>query len=132
MELYGNQAFDTDKDFKSVSDAKKHINNMFKYYECDNCGGKRVSGYGVCVEIHKVKMYKQVLKKGLFGGEKYIDKHWKTVQRVENIYIKQGGFLGGSGYIECKSCKHKIKGGNNFWGQWVRNIAEGYQRGDFN
>lgn len=130
IELYGNQAYDTDKDFKSVSDAKKHINSMLKHYQCENCGGKRMTGHGVIIEIHKVKMYKQILKKGMFGGEKYVDEHWKTVQRVENMYVKSGGFLGGAGVIECKSCKEKIKGGNAFWGQWAANIAEARRRGE--
>ena len=130
QDLYGNQAYDTDQDFPSKSDAKKHLKQMFKNYQCQSCGGRKLNGHGVIVEICKTKMYLQHSKRGLFGGEKYVDKHWKTVWRVHNIYLKSGGFFGGSGVIECKSCKSKIKGNNAFWGQWAANLAEARMRGE--
>lgn len=132
QELHGNQAYDTDKDFESRSDAKQHINNQLKYATCPNCGGKKLDGNNVRVDIRKVKMYKQHSKKGMFGGEKYVDEHWKTVYRISDIYLKDGGILGGAGHIKCASCKHTIEGRSAFWGQWAANIAEAARRGDFN
>jgi len=130
QELHGNQAYDTDQDFESKSDAKKHLKQMFKNYQCLNCGGRNINGYGIVVEICKTKMYKQHLKKGILWGEKYVDEHWKTIWRVKNIYAKKGGFFGGAGFMECKSCKTKMKGGNSFWGAWETILADAKRGGN--
>ena len=130
QELYGKQAYDTDQDYQSKSEAKKYLKSMFKNYECLSCGGRKIDGDGIVVEICKTKMFKQHSKKGFFGGVKHIDEHWKTIWRINNIYAKAGGFFGGAGYMECRSCKKKTKGGNAFWGQWAANLAEAKKRGE--
>jgi len=129
QELYGKQAYDTDQDFSSKSEGKKHINGMFNLYECNNCGGRNVDGSGVQVEIRRVKMFKQHERKKFFGGTKFVDEHWKTIWRVGGVKLKPGGFFGGAGVITCRSCKTKVKGVSAFWGQWASNLAQAQRDG---
>jgi len=92
QELHGNNAYDTDRDFKSKSEATKHLKSMFKNYECESCGSRKLDGHLIAVDIMKTIMFKQHREKGFFGGEKFVDRHWKTVWRVKDIYVKKEGF----------------------------------------
>jgi hypothetical protein len=75
-------------------------------------------------------LYREVKKKGFFGGEKWIEEYWKDIFRVGNIVFKSGGVFGGAGYIKYNKGKNKASVGG-FWGQWAANVAEAKRRGDF-
>lgn len=128
--LYGSQAFETDMDFESRSKAKDAMNATFKAYYCKECGSHQLNGDNVLVELTPLSLYHEVQKKGFFGGEKWVEEHWKDVFRVGDVSFKSGGVFGGAGYIKCTKCKNTLSGGG-FWGQWASNIAEGKRRGDF-
>lgn len=116
--------------FRSKSDAKKHINKALKSFFCSNCGNRRLSGANVLVDITKTHLYQQEEKKSVFGS-KIVDKFDRTVFIISDPYLASGGFFGGSGRIECNSCKKKSSGFNSFWGQWAANLKDAYNRGDF-
>jgi len=129
--LFGSQAYETDMDFESKSKARDAINAMFLSYECKGCGSHDLSGGNILIEITFISLYREVTKKGFFGGEKWVEEHWKDVWRVgDGMIFKSGGVFGGAGYIKCNKCKEKASAGG-FWGQWAANIAEGKRRGDF-
>ncbi len=97
---------------------------MFKNYQCPNCGGHRIEGDKVVVEIGKVRFFKEVYKKGFWGG-KHVDKHDRDVFRVYNIYLEPSGFLSFAGYIRCKSCKWEQKGAKGIKWLSLNDIANG-------
>jgi len=106
-ELHGDEAVDFETDRKSYGDMKKLIKSMFKDYECRNCGGHKVEGTGVILEVRPMKFFKEIQKKKLFGGYSYVEKHYKTMYRITDIYFNQRTMmspLSSNGYIKCKSC----------------------------
>ena len=128
--LYGDQAYETDKDFESKSNAKEAIALMLKSFSCKECGSYQLEGGNIIFEVTPISLYHEVQKKGFFGGEKWVEEHLKDIYRVGEMVFKNGGVFGGAGYIKCSKCKSKVSGGG-FWSQWASNIAEGKRRGDF-
>lgn len=128
--LFGSQAYETNMDFESKSKAKEAINTFLASYECKGCGSHDLSGGNILIEVTPISLFREVKKKGFFGGEKWVEEHWKDTWRVGNMVLKSGGVFGGAGYIKCNKCKNKA-GAGGFWGQWAANIGEAKQRGDF-
>lgn len=108
-EVHGRTETRGNTDYNKKTELKKEIKNIFKNYECPNCGGHRVNGDGVVVEIGRVRFFREVKKKGMFGT-KYVDKHDRDVYRIYTIYLESDGFLSAAGYLRCKSCKWEQKG----------------------
>jgi len=108
--LYGNQIYETDKDFDSKDNLIQYLKKIFENCTCEYCGGHRISGNGLIVEVGIVQMYKQEKKKKFFGGEKWVDIRWKTVWRIYDMYLKGRKFLIPAGSLKCLSCKNKVKG----------------------
>lgn len=108
-EIYGNSHAGEGKDFSSMKELKIYIRSMFKSYTCPNCGGHKIDGDKIIVEIGKIRFFKEVEKKGFFGI-KYTNKHDGDIYRVFNIHLKPSGFLSFAGYIRCNSCKWEQKG----------------------
>lgn len=128
--LYNSEACETDMDFESKSKAKDAVSAMFKNYYCKECGSQQLDGGNILVEVTPLSLYREVPKKGFFGGEKWVEEHWKNVWRVGDMVFKNGGVFGGAGYIKCVKCKNNVSGGG-FWSQWATNLAEAKRRGDF-
>lgn len=116
--------------FSSKKQAKASVDSALAAFCCPHCGNKKVKGYGVIVDITKTYLYSQKETSGFFGKsiKESLD---ATVYRIGDPYLKKGGFLSSSGYLTCPSCDWKEKGFNAFWGQWAKNLREGYDRGDF-
>ena len=95
--LSGSRSYETDNDFSSEKDAKSAINEYFKNQECEKCGFKNLSGDNVIVEVTKVSLHHEVKEKGFFGGEKMIEKHWKTVYRLVTYYFHRLIYLAAVG-----------------------------------
>lgn len=108
-EAHGVQAVMGDFDFSSKKELKELIENIFKNYQCPNCGGHQLNGK-VNVKFGKVKFFQEELTKTFWGSKKYVNRHIKDVWRVYDVYLKIGGFFNPSGNIECKSCKWNISG----------------------
>ena len=123
-ELYGDLAIESSNDFSSMKELKQTIKDIFSEYACPNCGGHRVEGNKVIVEIGKIRMFKEVKKEGFFGS-KYVDKHDRDVYRIYNIYLEPSGFLSFAGYIQCKSCKWEEKGAKGIKWLSVNDITKG-------
>jgi len=115
-ELHGNNAIEENYDFSTEKELKKTIKRIFKNYQCPNCGGHKMDGNRLIVEIGKIKFFREVIEKGFFGS-KYVSKHDKDVWRIYNIYLKRSGFLTPAGFIRCKSCKWEEKGAKGI--KWV-------------
>lgn len=127
--LYGNLAYLTDHDYDSKSLAKKSVEAWLKSLYCKKCGSDNLVGGNLLVEIKEVSLFHKVEKNKFFGGTKLVEEHWKDVWRVGDLIFKDGGVFGGGGYIECRKCKNKVKGGG-FWSQWASNIADARRRGE--
>ena len=123
-ELHGQNAVEGHNDFPSKKELKNTIKAIFKNYTCPKCGGHRIDGDKVVVEIGKVSMFKEEQKKGFFGS-KFVDKHEKDVYRVHNIYLESSGFLSSAGYLRCKSCKWEQKGAKGVKWLSLNDIANG-------
>jgi len=122
--LYGSRAFEMDQDFASERDAKAAVEAYFKAQECEKCGSRDLDGSNIEVEVHKVDLYREVDKKGFFGGSKTVEEHWKTVHRVGNVLFPQAHIFNGGGHYKCRKCKHRM-GQPGFFGQWAANVARG-------
>lgn len=116
-EAHGNNAVERSCDFSSKKELKKAVKNGFENFQCPNCGGHRMESDKLVVEFGKVRFFKEVRKRGLFGfGKKYVEKHVRDVYRIHRIYLEPRGALGfltPAGYIRCKSCKWEEKGGKS-------------------
>lgn len=120
----GSHSYETDNDFASEKDAKNAITAYFKNQECEKCGFKDLSGDNISVEVTKVALHHEVKEKGFFGGEKMVEKHWKTVYRVGNILFPQAHIFSSGGHFKCTNskCKHRM-GSLSFMGQWASNYV---------
>jgi len=126
-EAHGVNAVAGSNDFSSKKELKQAVKTLFEKYQCPNCGGHRIEGNGVIVEIGKMKFFHEELKKGFFGS-KHVEKHIKDVWRVHNIYLELSGmfsFLSPAGYIRCKSCKWESKGGKGVRWLSINDIRKG-------
>lgn len=123
-EEHGSNAYLTDSDFANKKELKSTIKDLFKNYQCPNCGGHRMTGNGVIVEFGKVRFFQEVEKKGLFGS-KWVNEHDTDVYRLYNIYLEPSGFLSSAGYIRCKSCKWEQKGGKGIKWMSINDIING-------
>lgn len=124
--LHGNQVYETDNDFSSKSELKDSIKQLLRDFTCPECGGHKVKGSGVMVEMGKVRMYREVEKKGLFGGTKYAEEHIKDVWRVYGVGLRSGAFLGPDpGILKCKNCDWEEKGGKGYKLVSVKDIFSG-------
>ena len=112
-ELYNDQAFETHLDYESDSRLRAGMTRFFSDFSCPNCGGHKIDGSGVIVKYGEVKLYREVQKKGFFGGTSWENKHWKTTRRVEDLELENGGFLSSAGYLKCRDCKWRIQGGSS-------------------
>lgn len=123
-ELHGNNAVVGNYDFNTKKELKARVKQVIKNYACPSCGGHRVDGDKLVVEIGKVRFYKETYKKGFFGG-KYTEKHQKDMFRIYGIYLQASGFLSFAGYLKCKSCGWEQKGAKGV--QWLslNDIANG-------
>lgn len=110
QELHGNHSIDGDNDFSTKRALKKYVKGVFKNYSCPSCGGHRVDGERITVEIGKIKFFKEIKKNGFFRKVKFVNKHYKDSYRIYNIKIESGGFLKFAGYLRCKSCGWEQKG----------------------
>ncbi len=106
------------------------MDSTFHSYYCKQCGSHDIDGANIEVEITPVSMFREVSKKGFFGGDKWVEEHWKDIYRVGDLVFKNGGVFGGAGYLKCKKCKAEVSGGG-FWSQWGQNIADARARGEF-
>lgn len=122
--LYGSRAFETDQDFPSESEARRAVDAYFGAQECEKCGSKQLVGDNIVVEVHRADLYREIEKKGFFGGKKIVEEHWKTVQRVGSIIFPSAHIFSSGGHIKCRKCKHRM-GSLGFFGQWAANIARG-------
>lgn len=122
--LYGSKAYETDNDFASEKDAKNAINAYFSSQECEKCGSKDLTGDNILVEITKIDLHHEVIKKGFFGGTKVVEEHWKTVYRVGSILFPPSHIFSSGGHLKCRKCKHRM-GSLGFFAQWAANIARG-------
>ena len=123
-QAHGSNAFMTDNDFEDKKSLKAAIKEVFKHYQCPDCGGHRMTGSGVIVEFGKVKFFQEVEKKGLLG-RKWVTQHDRDVYRLYNIYLESSGFLSSAGYIRCKSCKWEQKGGKGIKWMSINDIMNG-------
>ena len=127
QEAHGSQAIAGSNDFSSKKEMKRAVKRLFKTYQCPNCGGHRTDGNSVVVKIGKVKLFKEKIKKGIFG-KKYVHKRVGDLWRVYDIYLESSGFLSilsPSGYIRCKSCNWQQKGGKGVRWLSVNDVMEG-------
>ena len=108
-EIHGNKFSKASKEYSKKSELKKDIKSIMKNYECPKCGGHRINGERVVVEIGKVRLFREEKKEGIFRT-KYIEKHDRDIYQVYNVYLESGGFLSSAGYLRCKSCKWEQKG----------------------
>lgn len=122
--LYGSRAEETSNDFPSESDAKAAMKAYFAAQECEKCGSKDLTGDNIEVELTKVALYREVTKKGFFGGEKTVEELWKTVYRVGSILFPQAHLFSSGGHFKCRKCKHRM-GSLGFFGQWAANVIRG-------
>ncbi|CAN2044177.1 conserved hypothetical protein [Candidatus Magnetomoraceae bacterium gMMP-1] len=123
-EKHGKNAIESSSDFSSKKDLKNAIKHAFNNFECPICGGHRMDSSKIIVEIGKVRFFKQVKKKGLFGS-KYVDKHDRNVYRIHRIYLEPSAFLSPAGYIRCKSCKWEEKGGKSLKWLSINDVING-------
>lgn len=112
QEAHGLQAVMGDNDFLSKGELKETIKRHFADYACPQCGGHRIEGDKIVVEIGRLRFFREEKRKRLFGllGDKYVETHEKDVWRVYRIYLESSGFLSSAGYLRCKSCKWEVKG----------------------
>lgn len=122
--LYGSRAHETSLDFASEKEAKQAVEAHFSAQECEKCGSKDLTGDNIIVEVQKIELFHEIEKKGLFGGKKMVEEHWKTVHRVGDIFFPSAHIFSGGGHMKCRKCKHRM-GSPGFFGQWAANIARG-------
>lgn len=116
-ELHGSQAEVLQNDFVSRSDLKDRVQQLLDRFECPNCGGHKVKGDNIVAEIGQVTMFREVQRKGFFGGNKFVNEKAGTYWRLYNLYPRPSGFLQSAGYLQCKDCKWEIKGAKGV--KWV-------------
>lgn len=121
--LFGSRSYETDEDFSSEQAAKSAVQSYFASRECDKCGRKNLSGSNISVELKRVDLHHDVKKKGLFGGEKTVEEHWKTVYRVGGFIYPTAHLFSSGGHLKCQ-CGNRM-GSPGFFGQWAANIAKG-------
>ena len=112
QEAHGLQAVMGDHDFDSKGDLKEAIKRHFADYACPQCGGHRIEGDKIVVEIGKLRLFREEKRQRLFGllADKYVVKHEKDVWRMYGLFLESSGFLSSAGYLRCKSCKWEVKG----------------------
>ena len=122
--LYGSKAFETDQDYPSEKDAKRAVESFFAAQECEKCGSRDLGGDNIEVEVTKIDLYREIEKKGFFGGAKMAEEHWKTVHRVGSIFFPNAHIFSSGGHLKCRKCKHRM-GSLGFFAQWASNVARG-------
>lgn len=129
IEAHGYNAVMGENDFSSKSDLKNAIKSLFNNFKCPSCGGHRIEGDKINVEIGKVKFFQEEKRKRLFGllGETHVEKHEKDIWRLYGVFFESSGFLSSAGYIKCKSCKWEEKGNKGSSIQWysINDILNG-------
>ena len=124
--LFGSKSYETDGDFLSEKSAKNAVDLYFTDMECEKCGHKKLGGSNIQIEITRVDLHHDVKKKGIFGGEKTVEEHWKTVYRIGSFLFPTAHLFSSGGHLKCSNskCGHRM-GSPGFFGQWAANVAKG-------
>jgi Zn-finger nucleic acid-binding protein len=120
QDLHETQAVAGAQDYASKKALKTAVTRHVEALQCPECGGHQLDGNKVTVEIGKVRFFQEEVKNGWFGSKKYVNRHVRDVWRFYRIYLEPSGFLGfltPAGYVRCKNCKWRIKGGASM--HWV-------------
>lgn len=115
------KSLDEDRCFKSRMVLEKTIRLLFKKIECPDCGGHIISGNKVVIEIGKVKLYKEIKKKGVFGT-KIKESYLRTIYFLYRIDLSPGGIILSGGFLKCKFCKWEKRAYSN----WIPLFEDDY------
>ncbi|WP_134643195.1 hypothetical protein [Pseudaestuariivita atlantica] len=96
LDLHGKEVNQTKLDFFDKKSAKEFIQRELDKLTCEGCGGQRIKGGTLDVELRYVRLYRQETVDGWFG-EKRKDINFKSVYRIIGSHL--------DGEVTCKSCK---------------------------